>query len=276
MWGGGRLRCTHRAVHTQGGAHTRRSVATAGVLLFKGVQGLAPALSEASRGAQCAWEGLVVHTQGGAYTRRCTYKAVHTQGGARTRQCIHKAGHTQGGLWPPQESCCLRGVQGLAPVSSEASRLSRLPRCTRGGGGGGGGANGAHGGGTNEVHGQGGVGANKVHRGGSLALTRRTGGGGGVGANEARAEPICASCNEARSFSRTLDPTSSDRPRSLQQMAGRHRENNTKHAATSLPLSPSVPGHLTALVHILSSQIVKLPRSVLPPHLAAHHHQGIV
>ena len=30
------LRSTHKAVHTQGSAHTRRSVATAGVLLFKG------------------------------------------------------------------------------------------------------------------------------------------------------------------------------------------------------------------------------------------------
>ena len=30
------------AVHTQGGAHTRRSVATAGVLLFKGGAGAGP------------------------------------------------------------------------------------------------------------------------------------------------------------------------------------------------------------------------------------------
>ena len=30
--------CIHKAVHTQGGAHKRRSVATAGVLLFKGPQ----------------------------------------------------------------------------------------------------------------------------------------------------------------------------------------------------------------------------------------------
>ena len=34
-------------VHTQGGAHTRWSVATAGVLSFEGVRGLAPALSVA-------------------------------------------------------------------------------------------------------------------------------------------------------------------------------------------------------------------------------------
>ena len=39
-------------------------------------------------------------------------------------QSTHKAVHTQGGLWPPQESCYLRGVWGLAPASSEVSRLS--------------------------------------------------------------------------------------------------------------------------------------------------------
>ena len=45
-------RYTHKAVHTQGGAHKRRFVATAGVLLFKGPQ-----------------------------ARRYTQKAVHTKGG---------------------------------------------------------------------------------------------------------------------------------------------------------------------------------------------------
>ena len=64
-------------VHTQGGAHARRSVARAGVLLSKGgVWGLAPVSSEASRGAQSVWEGLAVHTQGGAYTRWCTHKVA--------------------------------------------------------------------------------------------------------------------------------------------------------------------------------------------------------
>ena len=50
-WFGGphTRRCIHKVVHTQGGAHTRRSVATARVLLFKGGAGLAPASSEASR-----------------------------------------------------------------------------------------------------------------------------------------------------------------------------------------------------------------------------------
>ena len=48
------------------------------------------------------------------------------------RRCIHKAVHTQGGLWPPQESCYLRGVRGLAPASSEASRLSSTASCRKG------------------------------------------------------------------------------------------------------------------------------------------------
>ena len=62
-------RYTQKAVHTQGGAHKRRFVATTGVMLFKGPQ-----------------------------VTRCTQ-----------RRCTHQAGHTKGGLWPPQESCYLRG-----------------------------------------------------------------------------------------------------------------------------------------------------------------------
>ena len=41
-------RCAHKAAHSQGGAHTRWSVATARILLFKGFWGLVPASSEAS------------------------------------------------------------------------------------------------------------------------------------------------------------------------------------------------------------------------------------
>ena len=53
--------------------------------------------------------------------------------------------HTQGGLWPPQESCYLRGVLGLAPALSKVSRL--LSIMSRGGGGeeGGGGRGGVGG-----------------------------------------------------------------------------------------------------------------------------------
>ena len=47
-------------------------------------------------------------------------------GSAHTRRCTHKAVCTRGGLWPPQESCYLRGVRGLAPASSEASPLSSV------------------------------------------------------------------------------------------------------------------------------------------------------
>ena len=115
--------CMHKAVQTQGGAHTRRSVATTGVLFFKGVRWLAPALSkgshllsEASSGAQCVWERLAVHIQGGAYARRCTHEAPHRQGGGCTRQCIHKAVHTRGSARTRQ--CTHKAVhtQGNAPT----------------------------------------------------------------------------------------------------------------------------------------------------------------
>ena len=56
---------------------------------------------------------------------------IHTEGGAHTRQCIHKAVHTQGGLWPPQESCYLRGVWGLAPrVKRSKPRQEKVWRST--------------------------------------------------------------------------------------------------------------------------------------------------
>ena len=61
-------RYTQNAVHTQGGAHKRRSIATAGVMLLRGAQ--------ARRYTQNA-----VHTQGGTHRTRCTRKAVHTKGG---------------------------------------------------------------------------------------------------------------------------------------------------------------------------------------------------
>ena len=50
-------------MHTQGGAYTRWSVATAGVMLFKGPQ-----------------------------ARWCTQKAVHTQGSAHKRWSVATAG----------------------------------------------------------------------------------------------------------------------------------------------------------------------------------------
>ena len=89
--------CTHKAVHTQGGKHKRRSVATAGVMLVEGPQA-----------RRCTHKAE--HTKGGLWPpQESCYLRGHKQGGAHTRRCTHKAEHTKGGLWPPQESCYLRG-----------------------------------------------------------------------------------------------------------------------------------------------------------------------
>ena len=94
-------------VHTQGGLSPPQESC-----YFRGVRGLAPASSEASRS-----RGRFV--------------------GPHTRRCIHKVVHTKGGLWPPQESCNLRGVHGLAPALREASCLLSKAKGTTGGGEGG-------------------------------------------------------------------------------------------------------------------------------------------
>ena len=71
-------RCTHKSVHTQGGAHTRLSVATAGILLFKGgCRGWPPCRAKRAEVINVCGKG-----------RRCTHKAVHRQGGAHTRQSV--------------------------------------------------------------------------------------------------------------------------------------------------------------------------------------------
>ena len=51
-------------------------MATAEVLLFRGVAGVSPASSEASHSS---------------HTRQHIHKAVHIQGGAHTRRCTRKA-----------------------------------------------------------------------------------------------------------------------------------------------------------------------------------------
>ena len=61
--------CIHKAVHTQGGAHTRWSMATAGVLLFNGGAGASPRIKQSKLKGRF----------GGAHTRRCTHKAVFSQ-----------------------------------------------------------------------------------------------------------------------------------------------------------------------------------------------------
>ena len=84
-------RYTQKAAHTQGGAHKRRPVANAGVLLFKGPR--------ARRYTQKA-----VHTQGGAHKRRSVATArVLLFKGPQARRYTQKAAHTQGGAhkrWP--------------------------------------------------------------------------------------------------------------------------------------------------------------------------------
>ena len=71
-------------MHIEGGAHTRWSVATAGVMLFKGPQ--------ARRYTQKA-----VHTQGGTHKRRSVATAgVMLFKGPQARWCTRKAVHTQG------------------------------------------------------------------------------------------------------------------------------------------------------------------------------------
>ena len=67
-------------------------------------------------------------------------------GGPHTTRCTHKAAHTPSSMWPPHESCYLRGVRGLAPSSSEASRLSSVASRRVGGGVRGGGVQGGTGG----------------------------------------------------------------------------------------------------------------------------------
>ena len=111
-------RCTHKAVHTQGGAHKRRFVATAGVLLFKGgCRGWPPRRAKRDE----AWERWAVHTQGRVHTRRCTHKAVqHKRWFVATVGVFFSGG----------------GMRGLDPASSEASRGkgrfggSHTRRCT--------------------------------------------------------------------------------------------------------------------------------------------------
>ena len=118
--------CIHKAVHTQGGAHTRQSVAT-------------------HKGAyirRCTHKA--VHTQGGLWPpQESCYLRAHKQGGTHITQYTHKVVHTQSGLWPPQESCYLRGVRGPAPAPPtphhRAKRGVRQAQraAERGGGGGG-------------------------------------------------------------------------------------------------------------------------------------------
>ena len=118
-------RCTHKAVHTQGGAHIRRSVATAGVLLFKRGAGVGPCVKRSE--PRCTMCGARV---GGVHTRRCIHKAVHTQGGAHTRWSVATV-----------EVLLFKGGAGAGPrveqseLSVERSKPNFFFAGTRGGGG---------------------------------------------------------------------------------------------------------------------------------------------
>ena len=70
----------HKAVHTQGSAHTWWFVATAGVLSFKGSAGASSCVERGEPPVERSEpkRRLAVYTQGTAYTRRCTHKVVHT------------------------------------------------------------------------------------------------------------------------------------------------------------------------------------------------------
>ena len=128
---------THKTVHPQGGARTRRSVVTAGVLLFRGDAGAGNrqakrAVYRWQRAEAQFWRSThkAVHTQGGLWPRHeicylvCLFSAatrskglvVNTHGGAFTRQCTHKevCGHRM--IFVIERGC------GRLPPPSKVSR----------------------------------------------------------------------------------------------------------------------------------------------------------
>ena len=124
--GNGRFGGSHtRPVHTQGGAHKRRFVATASVLLFqRGLREAGPRIEPSE--PSCRGKFWQFTHKGGAHTRRCTHKALHTQGGAHNTWSVASAGVL----------LCKRGREGWLPASSEAGRgkgsfgSSHTRRCT--------------------------------------------------------------------------------------------------------------------------------------------------
>ena len=56
------------------------------------------------------WKQKAVPTQGSLWPpQESCYLRGHMQGGTQTRLCTNKPEHTEGGLWPSQQSCYLRG-----------------------------------------------------------------------------------------------------------------------------------------------------------------------
>ena len=85
-------------MHTQGGAHIGRSVATAGILILKGGVGAGPQVEQSE-----PKQGEVGQSR---------HKAVHAQGGAHTRQSVATA-----------RVFLFKGGAGAAPASSEANHM---------------------------------------------------------------------------------------------------------------------------------------------------------
>ena len=89
-------RCTQRAVHTQGGAHKRRPVATAGVLLYEGATGKAVHTERDTHTRWCAQKAACSHRRS-LVIEGVTGKAVHTEGSTHRGQCTHNTVHTTRG-----------------------------------------------------------------------------------------------------------------------------------------------------------------------------------
>ena len=91
--------CTPKAEHTQGGAHKRRFVATARVLLFKGRVGAGPRIERSELLQGFGWwsKGKAIHTQGSAHTSSSTQRAVR----GHCTSLVIEAGC---GGWPPRQA----------------------------------------------------------------------------------------------------------------------------------------------------------------------------
>ena len=130
---------TGKVVRTQGGAHTRRSVALAGVLLFKGGAGAGVGprdeRSEPKQGVIWWSTGKVVHTQGGAHTRRfvATAGVLLFKGGAGACACVERSDPKQGLAVLRQDGLAEVGERfscGARPTCGHSGYLTLAPRLT--------------------------------------------------------------------------------------------------------------------------------------------------
>ena len=106
-------------------------MATLKVLLFKGGVGAGPRVEQSELKHGGGGGGAGPHT-------RFTAEVLLFKGGAGagspyTRQCIHKVVHTEGDLWPPHESCYLRGAAAGPRVERSELKQWGLAVHTQGG-----------------------------------------------------------------------------------------------------------------------------------------------